>query len=228
LHIFTLSPSSKAPTSIAPTSASPTTRTPAVLILIAPTDTPTTAPTFVPTLIPTFALTETATALAAEDVDDDQGEDDGGDVEEESTSSLNGPILTDVSPPCTWEETCAVCRGDCNFDEDCLGDLACFHRDYFDLTEVPGCSGIGLFKALRSLKCCNLYSDLNFCVFSIVHVTGEMGRDYCFDPSAYPDALRHLDYDCSEDWKCEKCQGVSKKAPRGFRNSFIMDLSILT
>jgi len=40
-----------------------------------------------------------------------------------------------------------ACQGDCDTDEDCLGDLVCFHREsnsgVGDTTSVPGCLGVG-------------------------------------------------------------------------------------
>ena len=58
-------------------------------------------------------------------------------------STFTMPLLTLVRPSCNENNTCAMCAGDCDSDADCRGDLACFQRDDFDLTEVPGCSGKG-------------------------------------------------------------------------------------
>lgn len=34
---------------------------------------------------------------------------------------------------------CVCSPGDCDYDDDCQGDLVCFYRDYYE--DVPGCTG---------------------------------------------------------------------------------------
>jgi len=65
-------------------------------------------------------------------------------------------------------------------DSDCEGELACFQRDEWDETPVPGCSGRGI-----------------------------MGTDYCFDPLLHPNGLREFTSACTTAEPCGKCQGVS-------------------
>ena len=42
-----------------------------------------------------------------------------------------------TTPKCLLDR----CEGNCNTDDDCLGDLKCFVRNHFE--PVPGCSGLG-------------------------------------------------------------------------------------
>ena len=39
------------------------------------------------------------------------------------------------------DNLCQECEGDCDNDDDCVGDLICFKRNGF--TPVPGCEGAG-------------------------------------------------------------------------------------
>ena len=43
---------------------------------------------------------------------------------------------------CTARRPCTLCEGDCDEDEDCVGDLKCFHR-WNALDVVPGCASFG-------------------------------------------------------------------------------------
>ena len=49
---------------------------------------------------------------------------------------------------CSSSNKCNVCMGDCNYDYDCIGNLKCFERQYYDSSQegatgddVPGCDG---------------------------------------------------------------------------------------
>ena len=61
-----------------------------------------------------------------------------------SSTSTRLPRLTLVRPSCNENNTCTVCQGDCDMDIDCEGNLACFQRDDYDSSEVPGCAGKGV------------------------------------------------------------------------------------
>ncbi|CAB9514047.1 AAI [Seminavis robusta] len=56
-------------------------------------------------------------------------------------------------PTCSPDAPCAVCQGDCDTNDDCVGALECFHRPQDDTSPIPGCSGVGV-----------------------------AGRDYCYAP----------------------------------------------
>ena len=56
-----------------------------------------------------------------------------------------------------FESNLGLCQGDCDNDEDCVGDLECFQRDSGSQTPVPGCDG-----------------------------PGGAGRDYCYATSPTP------------------------------------------
>jgi uncharacterized surface protein with fasciclin (FAS1) repeats len=57
---------------------------------------------------------------------------------------------------CTSDDPCGVCEGDCDSDDECVGDLVCFKRRRMSFKRVPGCRGGRSDKS---------------------------GTDYCVDPS---------------------------------------------
>jgi len=58
----------------------------------------------------------------------------------ETTSNVELPAVVAVSGSfCTSDAPCEMCYGDCDEDEDCMGDLICEQRDGGD--PVSGCSG---------------------------------------------------------------------------------------
>lgn len=50
---------------------------------------------------------------------------------------------------------CNECEGDCDDDDDCEGDLVCFHRSSSDgFQAVPGCKGEGGDRDMFSKDIC--------------------------------------------------------------------------
>jgi len=50
------------------------------------------------------------------------------------------PLRYQGRDACNVETPCRGCTGDCDTDDDCLGELQCFQRDRGDSTQVPGCA----------------------------------------------------------------------------------------
>eukprot|EP00797_Seminavis_robusta_P030259 Sro628_g178050.1 receptor-like protein kinase (990) ;mRNA; r:24176-27788 len=132
-------------------------------------------PTYGPTFNPTFSDTTNPQVMEPTVWFDDDGS---AVLAQGPTTEPVWPELTSVFPTCSENNTCSVCEGDCDTDLDCEGHLACFQRDQWDYTPVPGCAGYGL-----------------------------MGRDYCFDPWIYPSVLRSGPEDCTSERPCGKCEG---------------------
>ena len=91
------------------------------------------------------------------------------------------PGLTDVGQEsCNPGNACDACKGDCDTDADCAGDLECFSRDA--LEPVPGCSVSG---------------------------DGTEGWDYCYDavPNAGLPGLVSLGEDGCSRGSCNACEG---------------------
>ena len=166
-----------------------------------------------PTKITTDQPTTTPVPAPVEIAGDEDDEDASPTLAPVSTITM--PLLTVVRPSCNENNTCTMCAGDCDSDADCRGDLACFQRDEFDFTEVPGCSGKGesripermLIICILSVKTI-MHSPYVTLQIALHHLLGTMGRDYCYDPKEHPNALRLYDEDCSEENPCEKCEGV--------------------
>ena len=67
-----------------------------------------------------------------------------------NSASSNGRFVLNVvsvndkgGRGCSATEKCALCEGDCDSDDDCVGSLKCFHRESSE-DLVPGCSQHGL------------------------------------------------------------------------------------
>jgi hypothetical protein len=71
------------------------------------------------------------------------------------SSLTNSSVLRSRLPECSRGDNCEECEGDCDSDNQCKGNLKCYHRrgrNPWD--EIPGCSGRGAKR-----------------------------RDYCYDPA---------------------------------------------
>ena len=60
-----------------------------------------------------------------------------GDVPEEEEEDLPSLEIEGDNP----KKKLDVCEGDCDDDDNCDGDLVCFHREQFEMMDVPGCAG---------------------------------------------------------------------------------------
>ena len=64
------------------------------------------------------------------------------------------------------------CEGDCDTDEDCEGNLICFHRDKHEYKDVPGCSG-GSRDGSRTDYCIAPEDAENFVAYDVVTANDE-------------------------------------------------------
>jgi len=60
---------------------------------------------------------------------------------ENSTLSVPDLGAARIDTECTTQEKCQECRGDCDSDDECAGDLKCFIRHKGE--HVPGCEEVG-------------------------------------------------------------------------------------
>jgi len=87
------------------------------------------------------------------------------------------------------------CAGDCDDDNDCYGDLVCFHREKDEKTPVPGCVGGE-----------NDSTKTDYCVFSpfvsdyIGRYDSLWGADDLYISTLFP--LTECQGDCDEDSDC--------------------------
>lgn len=76
-------------------------------------------------------------------------------------------ILRLRRPRCTSNNPCSVCVGDCNFDNDCEGNLKCFHgTSRQDMTATPGCLHV-------------VVPGLDYCYDPETEKEGEQVRCFC-------------------------------------------------
>lgn len=77
------------------------------------------------------------------------------------------------------DQLLGMCHGDCDSDDDCMGDLVCFQRS--DGDAVPGCSlseeepdaGGSITVVITKTAVTSLETSTDFCVFPTVEVVGE-------------------------------------------------------
>jgi hypothetical protein len=74
-----------------------------------------------------------------------------GDASMASTGDMSVPPLS--TSVCTPDSPCDMCFGDCDSDDDCMGELQCFRRTGNDDRMIPGCSGNGIPGKHPCLAC---------------------------------------------------------------------------
>ena len=116
---------------------------------------------------------------------------------------------------CSLESPCGLCQGDCDFNDECQEGLTCFRR--VGITDeslpAPGCSGQpdvakGTYIRLGFAYCIShVFSLLHQTDVSSSHFMSSILLDYCvLLPDNY---LRLRDIQCTEEYLCEACEGVS-------------------
>lgn len=79
------------------------------------------------------------------------------------------------------EYPCARCVGDCHTDEDCVGDLKCFHRRSGDDTSISGCLGRGISGMYKQRTDDYFYWNAVQYIFLTIYCFPKQGLDYCYD-----------------------------------------------
>ena len=101
------------------------------------------------TASPVESETEVPEVQTEDDDEGSDGDDDGNDGDNDGDNTSELLPLVRPTRPCTEADPCERCEGDCNSDDDCVGDLVCFKKgkgEEGDTNVVPGCFGVDMSR----------------------------------------------------------------------------------